>query len=237
MTVDSPDSRHGFSNAAAVPRRDRLARLLNDPRPPTIGLRLAVLPFLFVPWLLLYEWVVYLGPLRGSFETYLPGELHWPIWQWTELLYLSPYVLVTIAPFLAPTRAALWRFVSAAVIAIVIGMLFFLLVPALSTPRPFHATNMLGRMMLVDRMLDRNNGSASLPSFHVVWAFLGASVFAQCQRRRVLCAGCWAWATLVAASCVFTGMHSLIDVVAGFVLFLLVQRLVWRLASPRHIMD
>jgi membrane-associated phospholipid phosphatase len=32
---------------------------------------------------------------------------------------------------------------------------------------------------------------------------------------------CWIWATGVSASCVLTGMHSLVDVVAGFFVYLL----------------
>lgn len=74
--------------------------------------------------------------------------------------------------------------------------------------------------MLGERAMDRNNGTAAFPSFHVVWAFLGAAVYAARWPR--LRFGCWCWATLVAASCVLTGMHSLIDIVAGFGVFLLV---------------
>jgi membrane-associated phospholipid phosphatase len=158
-------------------------------------------------------------------ETYLPGELRWPIWQWMEVFYVTPYALVTIAPMIAPTNRILRRFVLAGYISVAIGTVMFLVVPAVSTPRPFESTNFLGRMMLTDRWLDRNNGSASLPSFHVVWAFLGAWVFAQCQpQRRAVQIACWTWAALVAASCVFTGMHSLLDVVAGFLLFVLLYR-------------
>jgi hypothetical protein len=62
----------------------------DDDRPPSVARRLSVLSFVFVPWLLLYEWVVYLGPSRHAFETYLPGEIGWPIWQWTEVFYISP---------------------------------------------------------------------------------------------------------------------------------------------------
>src|SRR4051812_34451875 len=78
--------------------------------PPSLAARLIVFPLLFIPWLILYEWVVYRGPARGSFETYMPGEWRWPIWQWTELLYVSPYLLVTLVPFVATTRRVLRQF-------------------------------------------------------------------------------------------------------------------------------
>jgi membrane-associated phospholipid phosphatase len=206
------------------------SRVLPDNElPPTAKRRMLVFLFVFIPWLLMYEWVVYLGPSRHAFETYLPGEVQWPIWQWMEVFYISPYVLVTIAPFVALTNRTLRRFALASLIATIAGTLIFVAVPAISTPRPFQASNLLGRMMLVDRMLDRNNGSASFPSFHVTWAFLGAWVFTQCQTgRRWLHGACWGWAAIVAASCVFTGMHSLVDVIAGFAMFLLLQRMICR---------
>src|SRR5437762_13200177 len=46
----------------------------DDNRPPKIKYRLLVLPLVFIPWLLLYEFVVYRGPASSAFTTYLPGE-------------------------------------------------------------------------------------------------------------------------------------------------------------------
>src|SRR6476619_8604127 len=88
----------------------------DDDRPPTLAARLAVFPLLFIPWLILYESVDNLGPPPEAFQTYLPGELHWPIWQWTELLYVSPYLLVTLAPFAATTNRLLRRFTLAGIL-------------------------------------------------------------------------------------------------------------------------
>jgi len=183
-----------------------------------------VFPLIFVPWLFVYEWFVYAGPPGRAFVTYLPGEINWPIWPWTEILYMSAYVLVPIAPLIAPTNRVLRRFVIAGVAAIVFGFLTFLTVPAISPPRPFEPTNVCGRMMLLDRWLDRNNGAASFPSFHVMWAFLGAAVLAHCSPRAGLRIAAWIWASAVAASCVLTGMHSLADILAGFAFFLLIHR-------------
>jgi membrane-associated phospholipid phosphatase len=191
----------------------------HDNAPPSWLARLIVFPLLFIPWLILYEWIVYRGPAAGSFETYMPGERRWPIWQWTELLYVSPYLLVTLVPFVANTRKALRQFTLAGLIATVLVCLIFIFVPAYAPPRPFEPSGFLGRMMLWDRWMDRNNGAAAFPSFHVVWAFLGATVFAKRWPR--IAPLCWIWATGVSASCVLTGMHSVIDVVAGFLVFVL----------------
>jgi membrane-associated phospholipid phosphatase len=105
--------------------------------------------------------------------------------------------------------------------------LIFVTVPAYAPPRPFEPSGFLGRMMLWDRAMDRNNGAAAFPSFHVVWAFLGAAVFAKRWPR--IAPACWTWAAAVSASCVLTGMHSLLDIVAGFMVFLLT----YYVAAPR----
>lgn len=180
--------------------------------------RLAYFPLLFIPWLIFYEFAVWLGPQPGAFETFLPGEVHWPIWQWTELLYVSPYVLVTLAPLIAPTNRGLRRMFIAAWMATIFVGLLFLIVPAIAPFRPFHPHGLLGQMMLSDRALDRNNGAASFPSFHVVWSFLGAMVWAERMPRWRIP---WiVWAAAVSASCVLTGMHSFIDILGGSVVFL-----------------
>jgi membrane-associated phospholipid phosphatase len=200
----------------------------NNDAPPTFWARFLPFPLVFIPWLLLYEWVVYRGVQPGAFETFLPGEINWPIWPWMEVLYVSPYFLVPLAPLLAPTNRILRSFVVSAWIAAAIVFLVFLTVPAIAPFRPFPPHGLLGEMMMLDRFMDRNNGTASFPSFHVVWAFLGAAVFT--QRFPQLRTICWVWATLVAASCVFTGMHSLVDILAGFGVFLLTYhyQTLWR---------
>lgn len=191
----------------------------DDDAPPSLWARLAVFPLVFIPWLVCYEFIVYRGPASHAFTTYLPGEHSWPIWQWTEPLYFSPYVFVTLAPFLAPTGRVLRRFFLVGLLATVLGHLIFMAVPAIAPPRPFNPTGLLGQMMTWERDMDLNNGTAACPSFHVFWAFLGAVVFAKrFPRFRTFF---YVWAVVVSASCIFTGMHSLIDVIAGLALFFL----------------
>ena len=192
----------------------------DDRAAPSVWARLVIFPLVFIPWLVCYEFVVYRGPAPHAFSTYLPGELAWPIWQWTEVLYVSPYLFVTVAPFFAPTNRALRRFVLAGLIATAVGHLIFLTVPAIAPPPPFTPTGFLGQMMTWDRDMDLNNGTAACPSFHVLWSFLGARRLRRPLPR--LRPTAYLWAAAVSASCVLTGIHSLVDVLAGFALFLLV---------------
>jgi len=194
-----------------------------------------VFVLVFIPWLVIYEWVVYRGPLPGAFQTYLPGELKWPIWSWMEIFYVSPYVLVTAAPLLAPTNRGLRHFTISGMASALIIFTIFVTIPALATPRPFQPQGILGQMMRLDRWLDNNNGTAAFPSFHFVWALLGAAIFAERYPRAA--DAWWAWTLAVGASCVLTGMHSLLDVIAGGLVFLLTlyfQALWARFRWSRH---
>jgi len=229
---DGPRRRHDDPDATASERS--LSGLLapDDDRLPTFAARMLVFPVLFIPWLILYSSIVNLGPMPDAFETYRAGEWRWPVYQWTELLYFSPYVLVTIAPFLIRTNRLLRRFTVTGILGTVIGHLVFLVVPAMATPRPFAPHGVFGAMMEIERQLD-GNGAGALPSFHVFWAFLGGAAFAARwpRWRRVA----WSWAIAVSLSCVFTGLHSMLDIIAGFAMFLLIYRAVcnWDSAKSR----
>src|ERR1035437_3411037 len=71
------------------------------------------------------------------------------------------------------------------------------------------------------------SGIAAFPSFHIAWALIAASALAEGGRSKKF--AWWTWAVLVAVSCVTTGMHSIADVLAGAVAYLLVIRMesVW----------
>jgi hypothetical protein len=155
-----------------------------------------VFPLLFVPWLVMYEWVVYRGPAAGALRSYLPGEVHWPIWQWMEIPYFSAYVLVTLAPLCAPTNRVLRRFVIAGGIATVFVFLVFLTVPLIAPPR-FHSA--LHGILSDQMMLGNGRGPlwhCGVPVGPSCGAFLGAvcSLAAATPPIHI-----WCWATLVAA--------------------------------------
>jgi len=76
-----------------------------------------------------------------------------------------------------------------------------------------------GRLLEWDRLHD--TAFCAFPSFHVFWPLLAARVWT----GRLPAALSFGLAALLSASCVTTGMHSLLDVAAGFVVFALVNRL------------
>ncbi|MCM3876082.1 MAG: prolipoprotein diacylglyceryl transferase, partial [Thermoanaerobaculia bacterium] len=88
-------------------------------------------------------------------------------------------------------------------------------VPLIAPPRPFVPSSPAGRLLAWERTID--SAGAAFPSFHVLWALLSARLWARSYPRwRVLA---WSSGVAVGVSCLTTGMHALVDVVAGAFLF------------------
>ena len=188
---------------------------------PTLMQRMRVYGLVLLPWLIAYESVVRLGVHEGALTTYTSLDARVPVIQWTEAVYASTYFVVLLTPALLQRRCALRQFATQALVAMVVVFPIFVLIPLVAPPRPFIATVPLGHLMQLERSLD--SAAGAFPSFHVIWACIAASVLGS--------AGGWkryfwiAWATLVAVSCLTTGMHSILDVVSGIVVYVFIARI------------
>jgi prolipoprotein diacylglyceryltransferase/protein-S-isoprenylcysteine O-methyltransferase Ste14 len=185
---------------------------------PPFAERLSVLFTVLLPWLLAYEAVVFLGLPRDAVSAVLPFEAHWPVVEWTEILYASAYLFVPLAPLVARKGRDLRAFAVGGLLATAIGVLIFLTVPLIAPPRSFIPSSPVGRFLAWERTVD--SAGAAFPSFHVLWALLSARLWARSYPRWR--AFVWSWGVAVGVSCLTTGMHALVDVIAGAVLFLVV---------------
>ena len=179
-----------------------------------------------LPWLLLYEAVIFLGLSRQPVSTFLGFERAWPVWQWSEAVYLLAYPFALFTPFVLRTREQLRQFVAVAWLATGSGVLLHLFLPLVAPPRLFMPTSFWGHLLLQERAYD--GATAALPSFHVVWAAVAAHFWAvRYTRWRALL---YALSVSIGLSCLSTGMHSLLDVASGVLLAALVLRYqqVWR---------
>lgn len=168
----------------------------------------------FLPWLVLYEANVYLGVPRDAIVANLPFEFRLPVLQWTEVVYASVYPIVLLVPFAVSTRSALRGFCLRALVSMMLVFPIFLCIPLISPPRFFVPTSFWGNLLNWERTVD--SAAAAFPSYHVIWAFLAAEALGVPTRRKKLL---WNfWALLVSVSCITTGMHALIDVIAGLLL-------------------
>ena len=188
----------------------------------------------FVPWLLVYEAFICIGALKDAISTNLSFEEHWPIWEFSEVFYSFTYLFALLVPLVIITKKQLRCFIIDLWFATIIVGIIYMAFPFIVRQRVFIPHSFFGQLILFERSLDGE--TAALPSFHVIWAFLAARYFSRSIIRFN-----WIWyilAVLISISCITTGNHSLLDVIAGFCMFLIiVYRLqIWnyiRLQSER----
>jgi hypothetical protein len=174
----------------------------------------------FAPWLVLYFSVQALGPPRHPLFVGLPFERNWPVLEWTESLYASGYLFAPLAPLLAPTSAALRRFVVTGLLATLVVGVLWLSIPVVAVPRPFVPETLWGRLLAAERSWSAH--VAAFPSFHALWAFIAADTLR--LRSRLWEAVAWSWAALITLSCATTGQHAVLDLAAAALLFVPIRR-------------
>ena len=188
---------------------------------PALLERLRIYFAILLPWLAFFELFGALGRPAGAIGTWLPIDARVPIIQWTEIFYASTYVVVLLAPLLVRSAPALRRFAQRSLVAMALIFPLYLLLPLYVPPRPFHPVGSIGTLLLWERT--PYSGIGAFPSFHVVWALIAASALAEGARSKQWF--WWTWASLASASCLTTGMHSILDVLAGVAAFFVVTRI------------
>jgi membrane-associated phospholipid phosphatase len=188
---------------------------------PSMMERFRVYLVVLLPWLAIFELIAAMGKVPDASRTYLPFESQIPVYEQTEFLYASTYLVVLLAPLLFRSGRALRRFAELGLRAMALLFPLYLLLPFFVPPRTFHPSTAIGSLLLLERT--PASGIEAFPSFHVVWALIAASALGKDGPWRKVLWRCWA--VLVALSCITTGMHSILDVLAGAVAFLVVIRM------------
>jgi protein-S-isoprenylcysteine O-methyltransferase Ste14 len=194
-----------------------------DDQTPDFQDWLSVQVLVLLPWLILYEWLAALGTPGHAIVAFLPFEKNLPVVEWTEILYASTYLFVIIAPAVAPSRRVLRDFAVKGFAATVFMALFFISIPLVAPPRAFTPVTLPGDLLVFERGFD--TAANAFPSYHVVWILLAMSVFAQRMPRARY--AWWGLGIAISLSCLTTGMHALVDVVAGTFVFAAVRNLQW----------
>ena len=178
-------------------------------------------------WVMTYEGVSRLGPSPGAWSTWIAWDWQLPVVPWTEAIYFAAYLLVLLAPAVAAPSQRVLRRVAIRGLGATAGItLFYLFVPLVAPAKHVPGDSIWTPLLLLERGTDQQ--AASLPSFHVVWACLASELYVAAwpRIRWVAVAFCLA----IGVSCVTTGMHSVLDVVAGFAAYGIVIRgsHIWR---------
>lgn len=223
---EGPNLRERFGSRLRVPL---LHIPRNSPAVPDPGDRLSVYLLVFLPWVVAYEAIQFMGVPTDAVSSLLPVESGWPVVEGSTAVYSSVYALVLLVPFVATSAGVLRRFSLSAWVATVLVTTIYLTVPFIAPPRAFEPTTLWGRLLALEQGF--NSTVASFPAFHVLWAFLAAAAWP--RRFRV---PAYLWAVAISVSCVTTGMHSVADIGAAVLLFPFLHRydVVWnalRMAS------
>ena len=181
-------------------------------RSASISERFSVYVLVLLPWVLIYEAFVAIGNPPDAVTAYFPFERGLPVYAWTEIFYSGTYIFVGIVPIVARSSRTLREFSIAGLIATGAMVLFFVGIPLISRPREFTPHGLLGSILVFERGNDTS--AAAFPSYHVIWATITARAYAKSFPSTKLL--WWTLAVLIALSCVTTGMHAVMDVVAGF---------------------
>lgn len=166
-----------------------------------------------IPWLAAYKFTTAWGVPPQSWNPGLGIEGQWPIVPWTGLFYWTAYPAAMLLPFLVRTRKGLHELTWRTWMATLAVFAFYLTIPSWAPRRPFEDHGALSFLLHLER--NQLPATAAFPSFHVIWGVLVAQT-AQDGRRGPAWLW-WLWAFAMAISCLTTGMHYALDVVAGWI--------------------
>lgn len=189
--------------------------------PPRGRSRIFAYTCMLLPWMFLYEAVVMLGEPPDVIRTHFLFENSFPVIEWTELIYATPYVITCLLPLLVKTRDQLRLFMLRGFTTMAVVYPLYLAVPLISPHRAFIPSTAMGKLLMAERKLD--GSGAAFPSYHVLWALISADVMiAVWPRWRWL----WRiWPVMVGISCLTTGSHGIADVMAAFGGYWLIKKL------------
>ncbi|HTX17099.1 MAG TPA: prolipoprotein diacylglyceryl transferase family protein [Bacteroidota bacterium] len=185
----------------------------NEIRRPTASERISVYLLVLLPWTMAYEAFAFIGVPPDAVNGLLPMDREIPVVEWTEFFYAATYIFVALLPLVAGSARALRRFSIAGLTATVAMVFFFIGIPLIASPRDFIPHGIFGKLLLFERSVD--TPAAAFPSYHVIWAIIGAHAYTESFPRLK-----WIWRTLaglIVLSCMTTGMHTIVDVAAGAV--------------------
>jgi len=187
--------------------------------PPTGWDRFSIYVLVFLPWAIAFEAVYLLGIPPDAIDARLAFERQWPVLESTEAIYASVYVFVLITPLVIRTRGSLRRLATEGLLATAVVTLIYLTVPLVAPPRFFVPRTFLGHALVFERSMA--NTVAAFPAFHVIWSLIAAEAWS--RRSRPWGRVGWSWAALITVSCITTGMHALVDILAALVAYVAVR--------------
>ncbi|MBI5784634.1 MAG: phosphatase PAP2 family protein [Rhodocyclales bacterium] len=192
---------------------------LLGPPPPgrthaPLAMRLSAAAIVFGPWAILYVVLSMVPAPIDALDLRLDWERNIALQGWAVWLYSAAYPVAIAGPLVLSTTGNLRRFVISGWFVTLLGFATMLLLPGRAELLPVRGSEIEVFLMQANRSLDAD--WLALPSFHIAWVVLAAYCFAAARPGlrplAMLSVG------LVGLSCVLTGSHAVVDVVAGLAL-------------------
>lgn len=176
--------------------------------------RLAVFLYLFIPWLLLYRLISAFTINYPYFNTRLPFEYYTVVPE-AVIFYSIIYIQVLLIPFIISTQSLLQRFVFNSIVAGIAGFLLMFFLPLVCEQLPFQSANIFTEWLSLERYADSIAGA--FPSFHIIWSLLAFDIY---KKQFPKYKSVWILLLLlIVLACFLTGMHGMVDVLGGLLIF------------------
>lgn len=174
----------------------------------------------FLPWIVIYEMDVFAGPSPNWFSTSTIADQYTPLIPEFAFAYTATYLFVGIVPFTIGHSKLMRKFILDAITAILIAGFIFLVFPFYYEGKTVSGNDISSSIIAFERSIDGTAGA--LPSFHVIWALIAAlHIRGPGIAFKILS---WCIAIAIVLSCFLTGIHSVMDVVAGIGVVIIARR-------------
>lgn len=163
-----------------------------------------------------------LNPVRYSLFT--QWELGIPLIPWMIYPYISLNLLFVVAAFVLKDISSVKGFCLSLIVgAIVAGFIFYFFPGQLG----FVRETVPGYEQYFDFMFSIDHPHNLFPSLHVTYSTLAIFAMIEQTTNKIFHAFMYVWLVLISASVVFVHQHHLFDIVSGFILALVIYKLVY----------
>ncbi|MBL7789074.1 MAG: prolipoprotein diacylglyceryl transferase [Chitinophagales bacterium] len=181
--------------------------------------KLATFILIFIPWLILYEAFVFIGNPMVAISTNTMLDEYIPLIDFTIIAYSSVYIFTLLVPFILKTNEQLRNFTIDAWLSMIIVFSIYFCLPFVVEQREFSFSSCWTELIKLERSMD--SAAAAFPSYHVMWALLSAKYYTQILST--LKTAFFFIATLISMSCLTTGNHTILDVLAGLAVYFIIE--------------
>ena len=170
-----------------------------------------------IVWTALYFLGGHMILTEGAPSCRILGEQATPVIQQAGWIYVSIYPVLLLVILLQHSDALMRSFASSGILACALAFLVYILFPLSCPFLPFEPTTVGGRLLEWERSVDLNGGIA-FPSYHALWAFLMLAALWRAIPGNIPRLLMLLWTLALCWSCVATGMHGWIDIIASALL-------------------